>query len=129
MNCFFLFCRDHRAETQTQHADIGNSELTSILGQMWRDLPQQKKQYYKQRVKDEPATPRIDPVATENKKKMRKLMHHFRKQESCVNQRRVSEVHSVNPSQLKKLISKPDVRPRLPSYDQLVKSIEPTEDT
>ena len=48
-NRFFLFCDDHRK----QLLEIGgsNSDITSVLGAMWRDLPESEKAYYTEQAR------------------------------------------------------------------------------
>ena len=52
MNSFFLFCQDNRSAL----LQIGgsNSDVTSILGAMWRNLPSEEKARYKERASSLP---------------------------------------------------------------------------
>uniref|UniRef100_A0A7S4IJQ4 HMG box domain-containing protein n=1 Tax=Vannella robusta TaxID=1487602 RepID=A0A7S4IJQ4_9EUKA len=47
-NSFFLFCNDHRKPLHKLHGkELSNSEITSLLAKMWRELCPEEKQRYK----------------------------------------------------------------------------------
>ena len=46
-NSFVLFCKDYRKSLLSHNPDKSNSEITSILGYMWRNLDFETKQKYK----------------------------------------------------------------------------------
>ena len=48
VNCFILFCKDNRNSLCAKYPGLPNSEITSMLGKMWRELPREEKEYYKQ---------------------------------------------------------------------------------
>lgn len=48
VNCFILFCKDHRTDIQSNNPDLTNAEVSTILGQRWKNLdPKLKKEYTK----------------------------------------------------------------------------------
>ena len=48
VNCFFLFCLENRSSLFVSNPNLSNAEITSMLGKLWRELPIDKKEYYKQ---------------------------------------------------------------------------------
>ena len=46
-NSFTLFCNEQRASVQIQNPHKSNSEVTVILGEIWRNLDGDIKQKYK----------------------------------------------------------------------------------
>ena len=50
-NCFFLFCLDNRSSLLVSNPNLSNAEITSMLGKLWRELSNDKKEYYKQKSK------------------------------------------------------------------------------
>ena len=53
VNCFLLFCLDNRKVLSTDNPNYSNSEITSELGKMWKQLPDSQKEYYKQKAEIE----------------------------------------------------------------------------
>ena len=48
MNCFLLYCQDYRALLTISNPGLSNAEITSMLGEKWRNLdPSIKKHYTK----------------------------------------------------------------------------------
>ena len=45
-NSFFIFCDEYRDIVKDNNPDRPNSEISSILGQLWRNLPPNEKQKY-----------------------------------------------------------------------------------
>lgn len=43
---FQIFCIEKRSEFLLEHPELKNSEVTSILGSIWRNMPQEEKQTY-----------------------------------------------------------------------------------
>lgn len=43
---YMLFCKDAREDVKEENPDMKLSEITKILGQMWRDLSEKKKKKY-----------------------------------------------------------------------------------
>lgn len=56
VNCFFLFCLENRNKVIDRNPGQSNSEITSILGKMWRDLPREEKEHYKSQAKETKVT-------------------------------------------------------------------------
>jgi hypothetical protein len=46
MEPFLIFVFRNRADVTRQNPDLTNSEITSLLGRMWRSLPQREKDDY-----------------------------------------------------------------------------------
>ena len=45
-NSFFIFCEEYRDIVKDNNPDRPNSEISSILGQLWRNLPSNEKLKY-----------------------------------------------------------------------------------
>jgi len=52
VNSFFLFCLDERPKVQQQMPHLSNSEVTSRLGESWRDLDKRQKAQYKKKYEE-----------------------------------------------------------------------------
>lgn len=47
VNCFLLFCSKQRKAVTADYPNKSNADITSKLAEMWRHLPQEEKEYYK----------------------------------------------------------------------------------
>mmetsp|Transcript_19267 Transcript_19267/g.24349 ORF Transcript_19267/g.24349 Transcript_19267/m.24349 type:complete len:128 (-) Transcript_19267:41-424(-) len=123
MNCFLLFCKDHRSTLQENNKDKGNSEVTSILGQMWRELSPKSKADYKQRA--QLLTKQQQSQGIRKKRKMDKFLYHF-KQEAVTTYpvTRVTTEFSSNTQQSNYNITLKSIPTHnLPSFRCLLQSI------
>lgn len=50
VNCFLLFCSENRAKVSSENPEQSNADVTSKLGKLWRELPDNQKKYYKERA-------------------------------------------------------------------------------
>ena len=98
VNCFFLFCLEHRNSVSDKYPGQPNSEITSLLGKMWRELPKEKKEYYKQLA-----------AKSTNEKKPKKDTKSFQKQYQFV-----FKVNNSKPKQSRKNIY---VKPKVYDYE------------
>eukprot|EP01156_Anaeramoeba_ignava_P021805 Anaeramoba_ignava/c19779_g2_i1.p1 GENE.c19779_g2_i1~~c19779_g2_i1.p1 ORF type:complete len:162 (+),score=75.13 c19779_g2_i1:65-550(+) len=47
LNAYFLFAQDCRPRIKEQNPEIKGSEITKMIGQEWKNLPQEQKDVYK----------------------------------------------------------------------------------
>ena len=50
MNSFFLFCKDYREKVKEDYPNQPNAFISSVLGSMWRNLPEEEKLPYKEKA-------------------------------------------------------------------------------
>lgn len=53
MNAFLLFCKDKREETVGQNPSLKSVDISPILGEQWKNLPEAEKEKYKQRAAEQ----------------------------------------------------------------------------
>lgn len=66
VNCFLLFCLDNRSSLSDSNPKLSNAEITSILGKLWQELPNDKKEHYKYKSKQ--LTPPKKKISKNNQK-------------------------------------------------------------
>ena len=49
VNCYILFCIENRDKVIAQNPGVPNSDISSALGAIWRDMNQTEKDVYKTR--------------------------------------------------------------------------------
>ena len=48
-NSYILFCMENRERVKAQNPGVSNSDITAVLGAIWRDMDQAEKDDYKAR--------------------------------------------------------------------------------
>lgn len=51
LNCFFLFCKEHRSSLALSNPELTNAEVTSLLAKNWKSLDSSVKTHYKAKAK------------------------------------------------------------------------------
>lgn len=106
VNCFLLFCLDNRKVLSTDNPNYSNSEITSELGKMWRQLSDSQKEYYKQKAETENRNkikktidekPYLFKFKVTKQQKPKRIMHTVKNQEQVMPVRRVPVLPSIRP--------------------------------
>lgn len=50
LSAYMFFCQEQRPEVAKKHPEMKFGELGKMLGEMWRDLDESKKEPYKQKA-------------------------------------------------------------------------------
>ena len=51
LNCFFLFCKEHRSSFALANPELTNAEVTSLLAKNWKTLDSAVITHYKAKAK------------------------------------------------------------------------------